>query len=111
MPAFPQRCYFWMSACGPGYVSAAAKKVGAVPTGIDFSEKMVAIPRRRFPEIGFRQGDAKDLPFEDGSFDRVLMNFGLLHVSQQRAASRRTLSSDLINESLMERDSKRTKAG
>ena len=79
-----------MSACGPGYVSAAAKKVGAVPAGIDFSEKMVAIPRRRFPEIGFRQGDAKDLPFEDGSFDRVLTNFGLLHVSQQRATSRRT---------------------
>ena len=38
-------------ACGPGYVSAAAKPVGAVPTGIDFSEKMVAIAKRMFPEF------------------------------------------------------------
>ncbi len=26
-------------ACGPGYVSAAAKQLGAIPTGIDFSDK------------------------------------------------------------------------
>ncbi len=73
-------------ACGPGYVSAAAKQLGAVPTGIDFSEKMVAIAKRMFPEIRFKQGDAQDLPFEDGSFDRVLMNFGLLHVSHPEKA-------------------------
>ena len=73
-------------ACGPGYVSAAAKKLGAVPTGIDFSDKMVAIAKRTFPEIEFMQGDAQDLPFEDGSFDRVLMNFGLLHVSHPEKA-------------------------
>ena len=74
-------CRLW-----PGYVSAAAKQVGAVPTGIDFSEKMVAIAKRMFPEIRFRQGDAQDLPFEDGSFDLVLMNFGLLHVSHPEKA-------------------------
>jgi ubiquinone/menaquinone biosynthesis C-methylase UbiE len=68
-------------ACGPGYVSAAAKQLGAIPTGLDFSKKMVAIAKRMFPEVRFTQGDAHDLPFEDGSFDRVLMNFGLLHVS------------------------------
>ena len=73
-------------ACGPGYVSAAAKQLGAVPTGIDFSEKMVAIAKRMFPEIRFRQGDVHNLPFEDGSFDRVLMNFGLLHVSHPEKA-------------------------
>jgi ubiquinone/menaquinone biosynthesis C-methylase UbiE len=73
-------------ACGPGYVSAAAKRFGAVPTGIDFSEKMVGIAKGMFPGIRFRQGDAQDLPFEDGSFDRVLMNFGLLHVSRPEKA-------------------------
>ena len=73
-------------ACGPGYVSAAAKQLGAVPTGVDFSGKMIAIAKRMFPEIRFTQGDAHDLPFEDGSFDRVLMNFGLLHVSQPEKA-------------------------
>lgn len=73
-------------ACGPGYVSAAAKQLGAVPTGIDFSEKMVAIAKRMFPDIRLMQGDAHELPFEDGSFDRVLMNFGLLHVSHPEKA-------------------------
>ena len=68
-------------ACGPGCVSAAAKQLGAIPTGIDFSEKMVAIAQRMFQETQFTQGDAHELPFEDGSFDCVLMNFGLLHVS------------------------------
>ncbi len=73
-------------ACGPGYVSAAAKQLGALPTGIDFSGKMIAIAKRMFPEIQFTQGDAQDLPFEDGRFDRVLMNFGLLHVSHPEKA-------------------------
>jgi ubiquinone/menaquinone biosynthesis C-methylase UbiE len=73
-------------ACGPGYVSAAAKQLGAVPTGIDFSEKMVGIAKGMFPGIRFRQGDAHDLAFEDGNFDRVLMNFGLLHVSHPEKA-------------------------
>jgi len=73
-------------ACGPGYVSAAAKQWGAVPTGIDFSDKMVAIATEMFPDIPFMQGDARHLPFNDGSFDRVLMNFGLLHVSHPERA-------------------------
>jgi ubiquinone/menaquinone biosynthesis C-methylase UbiE len=73
-------------ACGPGYVSAAAKQLSAVPTAVDFSDKMVAIAKRMFPEIRFTQGDAHDLPFENGSVDRVLMNFGLLHVSDPEKA-------------------------
>jgi len=73
-------------ACGPGYVSAAAKKLGAVPTGTDFTEKMLAIAKRMFPGIRFTQGDAHCLPFEDDSFDRVLMNFGLLHISHPEKA-------------------------
>jgi len=73
-------------ACGPGYVSAAAKQLGAVPTGMDFSANMISIAKAMFPEISFTQGDAHDLPFEDSSFDRVLMNFGLLHISHPEKA-------------------------
>src|SRR6266849_1782879 len=73
-------------ACGPGYVSDAVRKVGAIPTGIDFSEKMVAIAKRMFPGIRFFQGDAQDLTCADASFDRVLINFGLLHLSQPEKA-------------------------
>jgi SAM-dependent methyltransferase len=73
-------------ACGPGYVSAAVKELGAVPTGIDFSEKMVAIAKEMFSAVPFVQGDAQDLPFADASFDRLLSNFGLLHVSHPERA-------------------------
>jgi ubiquinone/menaquinone biosynthesis C-methylase UbiE len=69
-------------ASGPGYVSAAARERGAIPTGIDFSSEMVAIASRLFPGIKFTEGDAQKLPFADATFDRVLMNFGLLHLSQ-----------------------------
>jgi len=50
-------------ACGPGYVSAAVKELGAVPTGIDFSEKMIATAKGMFPDILFIQGDAHSVPF------------------------------------------------
>jgi SAM-dependent methyltransferase len=73
-------------ACGPGYVSAAVKELGAVPTGIDFSEKMIAMAKATFPDISFLQGDAQELPFGDASFDRVLVNFGLLHVAHPERA-------------------------
>jgi ubiquinone/menaquinone biosynthesis C-methylase UbiE len=72
--------------CGPGYVSAAAKQLGALPTGMDFSENMISIAKTMFPEIPFIQGDAQSLPFDDASFDRVLMNFALLHVSHPEQA-------------------------
>ena len=73
-------------ACGPGYLSATAKELGAIPIGIDFSEKMIAIAKEMFPDTPFRQGDAQELPFEDRSFDRVLINFGLLHLSHPEKA-------------------------
>jgi SAM-dependent methyltransferase len=73
-------------ACGPGYVSAAAKQLGAVSTGIDFSRKMIGIAKQTFPGISFRRGDAQNLPLEKDSFDRVLINFGLLHVSRPEKA-------------------------
>ena len=73
-------------ACGPGYVSGAVREAGAIPKGIDFSEKMLAIAKTIFPDISFAQSDAQKLPFEDRSFDRVLSNFGLLHVSHPEKA-------------------------
>jgi ubiquinone/menaquinone biosynthesis C-methylase UbiE len=73
-------------ACGPGYVSAHAKKLGASPTGIDFSSKMIEIARTMSPGINFIEADAQQLPFADASFDRVLMNFGLLHLAQPEKA-------------------------
>jgi len=74
--------------CGPGYVAAAAAGREARPVGLDFSAEMVRIAKTMFPEIQFRVGDAQNLPYTDSSFDRVLSNFALLHVSDpERAAA------------------------
>ncbi|MDQ2823936.1 MAG: class I SAM-dependent methyltransferase [Verrucomicrobiota bacterium] len=72
--------------CGPGYVSAAAAERGAKSTGLDFSKEMVAIAKKMFPHIEFREGDAQKLPFADASFDRVLANFALLHLAAPERA-------------------------
>src|SRR5437867_4806190 len=47
---------------------------------------MIAIAKTMFPNISFLQGDAQELPFGNATFDRVLINFGLLHVSQPEKA-------------------------
>jgi len=59
LPTFQRDCRYWMSRVAPGYVSAAVKKVGANPTDVDFSKKMVAIASNMFPEIAFREDDAQ----------------------------------------------------
>jgi SAM-dependent methyltransferase len=42
---------------------------------------MVVLARRRNPGAEFLTGDAEALPFKEGSFDAVICNFGLLHLS------------------------------
>lgn len=73
-------------ATGPGYVAAAAAKRGARVIGVDFSAAMVDRARQRHPGVDFREGDAEALPFEDASFDAVVMNFGLLHLGRPEVA-------------------------
>ena len=73
-------------ACGPGFVSEAAAARGAQPTGADVAAAMVERARLRCPDLTFVIGDALRLPFPDGSFDAVTMNFGILHVSQPERA-------------------------
>ena len=43
--------------------------------GIDYSREMVAACGRRYPRADIRWGDARDLPFDDQSFDFVLFSF------------------------------------
>ena len=64
-------------ACGTGDISIALKRKGLEVIGADISENMLALARKKAPEIDFRYGDASELPFADGSFDAVTIAFGI----------------------------------
>lgn len=75
-------------ATGPGYVAARARQRGASVIGIDIAHEMLALARRRHPEIEFRHGNAEELPFPDASFSASVGNFVLLHLGRpERAAA------------------------
>ena len=73
-------------ACGPGYVSQAIYSMKATPIGVDFSSSMIALAKKLYPHIEFVEGDAQALDFPDASFDVVVMNFGMLHLSKPERA-------------------------
>lgn len=66
-------------ACGPGAVTNLAATRGAQATGMDFSANMIAEAKRRFPALAFQEGDAEALPFQDATFDAVVISFGMHH--------------------------------
>src|SRR5438132_738976 len=69
-------------ACGPGFIAGAAAARGARVVGLDFSPAMIASASRAHGSVAFQVGDAEALPFDEGSFDAVVMNFGLLHLAR-----------------------------
>jgi len=57
--------------------------------GVDFSSAMLAIARRRIPDVDFREGDATRLDgVGDASVDAVTVAFGLRNVVDREAALR-----------------------
>jgi SAM-dependent methyltransferase len=73
-------------ASGPGHVAAACAERGASVIGLDVAHEMVAIARSLYPGLDFRQGDAQDLPFEDGSMHAVVGNLAILHFGRPEEA-------------------------
>lgn len=68
-------------ACGTGVVArAAAERMGGEGeiVGLDLNEAMLAVAQRIRPDLRWRQGDAEQLPFPDGSFDVVLCQAALM---------------------------------
>ncbi|MFL5857210.1 MAG: class I SAM-dependent methyltransferase [Solirubrobacteraceae bacterium] len=56
-------------ACGTGFLT---RHLEGFVVGLDASSAMVAIAQERLPNGVVVRGDALDLPFADGAFDRVL---------------------------------------
>ena len=51
--------------------------------GIDASERMLVIAQERVPEGEFLVADALELPFEDGSFDRLFTGHFYGHLEEE----------------------------
>lgn len=58
-------------ACGSGLALELAGICGAACSGIDASERLVAVARERSPDADIRFGDMEALPWADESFDVV----------------------------------------
>jgi demethylmenaquinone methyltransferase/2-methoxy-6-polyprenyl-1,4-benzoquinol methylase len=82
-------------ACGTGDLAEAFARAGAASVhGVDFTEEMLAIARRKAARRGppgesaphFQCADAMNLPFEDARFDIVSIAFGIRNVRDPAAA-------------------------
>ncbi|MEV6907260.1 methyltransferase domain-containing protein [Amycolatopsis sp. NPDC051071] len=63
--------------CGAGRAVAEMAERGAKAVGVDLSEDMIDVSRRRWPRLEFRVASANELPFADGEIggyraDKVL---------------------------------------
>src|SRR5205807_9908645 len=76
-------------ATGTGAVAeelARAKRCAVI--GVDQSDEMLAIARRRLPQLEFVEASADDLPFDDGSFDALTFTYLLRYVDDPVATLR-----------------------
>jgi demethylmenaquinone methyltransferase / 2-methoxy-6-polyprenyl-1,4-benzoquinol methylase len=68
-------------AAGTGDLAIELARRGAEVTGLDFSEQMLELARRKAPGLDWVQGDALALPFEDGEFAAATVGFGARNFS------------------------------
>ena len=66
-------------ACGTGFVTRLLR--GEV-VGLDQSSAMLEVAREQAPTATFVEGDALELPFEDGSFDRLFTSHFYGHLEE-----------------------------
>jgi len=78
-------------ATGSGNVAIAAALAGANVTGLDLTPELLETARARASqsrlEVRWIEGDAEELPFGDGSFDRVTSCFGVIFAPRHEQAA------------------------
>lgn len=66
--------------CGPGHVAAWLAGHGVSTVGIDLSPGMIAVGRREYPAVEFREGDLLELPAADGEFAAAVALYSIVHL-------------------------------
>ena len=78
-------------ACGTGSVAIVAARRYCDTSGIDYVPALIEHAKRRAEaealEVDFRVGDAQRLPYEDGRFDCVLSQFGVMFAPNQEKSA------------------------
>ncbi|MBN2788769.1 MAG: class I SAM-dependent methyltransferase [Candidatus Delongbacteria bacterium] len=52
-------------------------------TGIDFDEEVISLCKETYPDCDFMVADAEELPFENNSFDTIILRDALHHFYQE----------------------------
>jgi SAM-dependent methyltransferase len=77
-------------ACGTGVVALTAARIGARVTGLDLTPQLLERARENAHAVGvdvdWHEGDVEALPFEDGTFDVVLSQFGHIFAPRPEVA-------------------------
>jgi SAM-dependent methyltransferase len=78
-------------ACGTGNATIPAALAGGKCTGLDLTPELFDAARANAAEAGvdidWVEGDAEALPFDDGSFQRVLSTFGVMFAPRHEVAA------------------------
>jgi ubiquinone/menaquinone biosynthesis C-methylase UbiE len=64
--------------CGSGAFTAMLARAGYACVGLDISPQLIAVGRRKYPDLQFVEGDIERLPFPALSFDGILLS-GVVH--------------------------------
>lgn len=78
-------------ATGPGVVALEAAKRGGRVTAVDFADEMIERTSKRLREAGFEDPDCvvcdfESMEFDDGSFDIVVSNLGVMFATNPERA-------------------------
>lgn len=69
--------------CGPGVDVAYIASKGFDVIGIDLSEKMLEIAKRKNPRIYFQKADIRKLNFKPNTFNGIIASFSLIHIPKK----------------------------
>lgn len=68
--------------CGPGQLTEALSKVAGAVQGVDFAENMIRVAQQTYPDLKFQVANGEELPFEDSTFDVVVVNYTAHHLAR-----------------------------
>jgi SAM-dependent methyltransferase len=70
--------------CGPGHVTAHLRSLGLDALGIDLSPELLAIARREYPGVDYREGSMTALDLADASLGGILARWSIIHTPPEQ---------------------------